>query len=209
VTLGALTQVVFAFVGVGLLLGAYDVGSVVPVVSGLVLFGCGILTFLWMQRRSGLSAIWRRLGTSLPKPAWAARLGGIEPFQHALDRIYADRTAIGWACFWRLAGWFAGAGEIWLCLWFLGVPATWTDAIILESLSQAGRSAAFTVPGAIGVQEAGFLAIGLAVGLDPSTALALGLIRRARDLALGLPALAVWFTLEARRNTALHQDGAR
>ena len=120
-------------------------------------------------------------------------------FQTELERIYADRRRAGWSCFWRLAGWFAGAAEIWLCLWFLGVPARWTDAVILESLSQAGRSAAFTVPGAIGVQEAGIIALGLVLGLDPSTALALGLIRRARDLALGLPALAVWSAIEARR----------
>jgi uncharacterized membrane protein YbhN (UPF0104 family) len=151
----------------------------------------------------------RWAGSFLPKPEWAARLGGVEPFQRALDRIYADRAGVGWACFWRLAGWFAGAGEIWLSLYFLGVPATWTNAVILESLAQAGRSAAFTVPGALGVQEAGFVAIGMAVGLDPTTALALGLIRRGRDLALGLPALAVYSAIEARRSAAVRQDGAR
>jgi hypothetical protein len=50
----------------------------------------------------------------------------------------------------------------------------------------------------------------MVLGLDPSTALALGLIRRARDLALGLPALAVWSGIEARRSTDIaRQDGAR
>jgi uncharacterized membrane protein YbhN (UPF0104 family) len=144
--------------------------------------------------------LWRWVSAILPKQDWAAKLGGIGSFQTELERIYANRGVAGWSCFWRLAGWFAGAAEIWLCLWFLGVPARWTDAVILESLSQAGRSAAFTVPGAIGVQEAGFVALGLVLGLDPSTALALGLIRRARDLALGLPALAVWSAIEARRS---------
>lgn len=209
VTFGALTQMVFALIGVGLLLAAHEVGSVVPVVSGLLLFGSGIFAFYWIQRGRGLGVLWRWVSAVLPKQDWAARLGGMGSFQTELDRIYADRRAAGWSCFWRLAGWFAGAAEIWLCLWFLGVPARWTDAIILESLSQAGRSAAFTVPGAIGVQEAGFVAIGLVLGLDPSTALALGLIRRARDLALGLPALAVWSAIEARRSGAVGQDGAR
>ena len=77
-----------------------------------------------------------------------------------------------------------------------------------KACPRPGRSAAFTVPGAIGVQEAGFVALGLVLGLDPSTALALGLIRRARDLALGLPALAVWSAIEARRSEP-SQDGAR
>jgi putative membrane protein len=210
VTFGALTQMVFALIGLGLLLTAHEVGSVIPVVSGLLLFGLGILGFYWVQRGRGLGMLWRWAGAILPKQEWAAKLGGIGPFQEMLGRIYADRTVAGWSCFWRLAGWFAGAAEIWLCLWFLGVPARWTDAVILESLSQAGRSAAFTVPGAIGVQEAGFVALGLVLGLDPSTALALGLIRRARDLALGLPALAVWSGIEARRSAAaIRQDGAR
>jgi putative membrane protein len=200
VTFGALTQMVFALAGVGLLLAAYEVGSVVPVVSGLLLFGCGIFAFYWIQRRRGLGVLWRWVSAVLPKQDWASKLGGIGSFQTELERIYANRSVAGWSCFWRLAGWFAGAVEIWLCLWFLGVPAHWTDAVILESLSQAGRSAAFTVPGAIGVQEAGFVALGLVLGLDPSTALALGLIRRARDLALGLPALAVWSAIEARRS---------
>jgi putative membrane protein len=210
VTFGALTQVLFALIGLGLLLTAHEVGSVIPVVSGLLLFGCGILGVYWVQRGRGMGMLWRWAGAILPKQEWAAKLGGIGPFQETLERIYADRAVAGWSCFWRLAGWLAGAAEIWLCLWFLGVPARWTDAIILESLSQAGRSAAFTVPGAIGVQEAGFVALGLVLGLDPSTALALGLIRRARDLALGLPALAVWSGVEARRSAAaIRQDGAR
>jgi putative membrane protein len=200
VTFGALTQMFFSLAGVGLLLATHEVGSVVPVVSGLLLFGCGIFAFYWIQRGRGLGVLWRWASAILPKQDWAAKLGGIGSFQTELERIYANRAVAGWSCFWRLGGWFAGAVEIWLCLWFLGVPAHWTDAVILESLSQAGRSAAFTVPGAIGVQEAGFVALGLVLGLDPSTALALGLIRRARDLALGLPALAIWSAIEARRS---------
>jgi putative membrane protein len=200
VTFGALTQMVFALIGVGLLLATHEVGSLVPVVSGLLLFGCGIFAFYWIQRGRGLGVLWRWVSAILPKQDWAAKLGEIGSFQQVLERIYANHGVAGWSCFWRLAGWFAGAVEIWLCLWFLGVPARWTDAVILESLSQAGRSAAFTVPGAIGVQEAGFVALGLVIGLDPSTALALGLIRRTRDLVLGLPALATWSAIEARRS---------
>jgi putative membrane protein len=210
VTFGALTQMLFALIGLGLLLTTHQVGSVIPVLSGLLLFGCGIYAFYWIQRGRGLGMVWRWAGVILPKQEWVVKLGEIGPFQETLERIYADRAVAGWSCFWRLAGWFAGAAEIWLCLWFFGVPVGWTDVIILESLSQAGRSAAFTVPGAIGVQEAGFVALGMVLGLDPSTALALGLIRRARDLALGLPALAVWSGIEARRSAAaIRQDGAR
>src|SRR3954452_2244547 len=40
VTFGAVTQMLCALIGIGLLLASYEVGSVVPVVSGLLLFGC-------------------------------------------------------------------------------------------------------------------------------------------------------------------------
>ena len=55
VTFGALTQMLFALIGIGLLLAAYEVGSVVPVVSGLLLFGCGIFAFYWIQRGADLA----------------------------------------------------------------------------------------------------------------------------------------------------------
>src|SRR3954465_8597768 len=42
---GALTQILFALIGLGLLLTTHQVGSVIPVLSGLLLFGCGIYAF--------------------------------------------------------------------------------------------------------------------------------------------------------------------
>src|SRR5687768_2014445 len=108
VTFGALTQMVFALAGVGLLLATHEVGSVIPVVSGLLLFGCGIFAFYWIQRRRGLGVLWRWVSAILPKQDWAAKLGGIGSFQAELERIYANRRVAGWSCFWRLGGWFAG-----------------------------------------------------------------------------------------------------
>ena len=53
-------------------------------------------------------------------------------------------------------------------------------------------SSAFIVPAAIGVQEGGFVLIGGLLGLAPETALALALMRRARDIIVFTPALLVW-----------------
>jgi hypothetical protein len=55
------------------------------------------------------------------------------------------------------------------------------------------------VPGAIGVQEGGYVVLGPLFGIAPETMLALSLLKRARDLALGVPALLLWQGLEARR----------
>jgi len=63
-------------------------------------------------------------------------------------------------------------------------------------LIQAISSAAFAVPGALGVQEAGFLAIGAAFGIDAPTALALAAARRVRDVIVFFPGLLAWQFLE-------------
>jgi hypothetical protein len=54
------------------------------------------------------------------------------------------------------------------------------------------RSGAFAVPGALGVQEGGFVLLGPLVGVSPETALALALVKRVRELAIGGGGLLVW-----------------
>jgi uncharacterized membrane protein YbhN (UPF0104 family) len=54
------------------------------------------------------------------------------------------------------------------------------------------RNAAFLVPGGLGVQEGGFVLIGALFGVPPKQAIALSLIRRVRDIVLGLPGLVAW-----------------
>ena len=71
--------------------------------------------------------------------------------------------------------------------------------LVLESLGQAVRSADFAVPGVMGVQEGGFLAIGALYGLPAEVSLALSLVKRVPDLALGLPGLLGWLVLETTR----------
>ena len=55
--------------------------------------------------------------------------------------------------------WFLGALEIWRCSPSWGCPSGYPEALVIESLTQAVRGAAFAIPGALGAQEGGFLAI--------------------------------------------------
>ena len=71
----------------------------------------------------------------------------------------------------------------------LGTPVSWANALLLESLGQAIRGAGFAIPGALGVQEAGYLLLGPLAGLPADAALALSLAKRSRELLLGLPGL--------------------
>jgi hypothetical protein len=57
----------------------------------------------------------------------------------------------------------------------------------------------FFVPWSAGVQEGGYLLLASAFAVAPEAALALSLIKRARDLVLGVPALIGWQVIEGRR----------
>jgi putative membrane protein len=103
--------------------------------------------------------------------------------------LYRDRRRIVTSFLANFGGWAVGTAEVWLALHALGHPVGWLDALLLESVGQAIRGAAFAIPGSLGVQEGGYLLLAPLVGLAPDTALALSLVKRARELALGLPGI--------------------
>jgi uncharacterized membrane protein YbhN (UPF0104 family) len=70
---------------------------------------------------------------------------------------------------------------------------------MIEALIQGAASAAFAVPGALGVQEAGFLVFGGMLGLPPEMAAALAVMRRCRDLICYAPGLIAWQAHEGKR----------
>jgi hypothetical protein len=51
----------------------------------------------------------------------------------------------------------------------------------------------------LGVQEGGYLALGAVFGIPPQTALALSLVKRVPDLAIGLPALLAFYLVRIQR----------
>ena len=117
----------------------------------------------------------------------------------SLQTIYADRPAIVVAFSLHELAWLLGALETWITLWLIGVPVSPSEAVILESLTQALRAAAFPVPSALGVQEGGFTVLGALFGIPPEAALALSFVKRVPDLAIGLPGLLAWYWLEMRQ----------
>jgi hypothetical protein len=74
----------------------------------------------------------------------------------------------------------------------LGVDAGPLQAFAVESLGMAARSAGFAVPGALGLQEGGFALAAIAVGLPPGPALALSLVKRLREITVGIIGLTLW-----------------
>jgi putative membrane protein len=119
-----------------------------------------------------------------------------------LADIYARKGAVALSFLLNLAGWLYAAALAAMVLAMIGAPIALWRVVALESLIFALRGAAFVVPGAIGVQEAGYVLLGPLVGLDAEAAVALSLIKRARDVAIGLPSLIAWQIREVRARPA-------
>ena len=102
----------------------------------------------------------------------------------------------------QLAAFVSGSFEIWFALRLFGHPVGWGTALVLESMTQAVRHLAFVVPAGIGVQEAGLVVFGHAIGISGELALALSMTKRMREVLCGLPALLSWQWAEGRRLSA-------
>lgn len=199
-TLGLLTQAVFALLGVALLLASVGVGEqsralLLGSLAALVPLGL----FLVLQQR-GLFRFGAKLVTKVAGgQSWRILAGNARRLDRAVRGLYARKGAVGDCAIARMASWLLGTGETWLTLHLLGAPGGLVDALILESLGYAVRSAAFAVPGALGVQEGGFMLLGGLVGLSPTEALVLSLAKRVREVLLGVPGLLSWLVYEARQ----------
>jgi uncharacterized membrane protein YbhN (UPF0104 family) len=75
---------------------------------------------------------------------------------------------------------------------FLGVSVGFSQALILESLTQAARQFLFIVPAGLGVQEVGLVAVGHVLGIGSDVAIALSLAKRMTRIVFGVPALLAW-----------------
>jgi putative membrane protein len=158
-----------------------------------------LLAVLGFVQRAGLFALLARMFRAMFGTRFERIVGGAFALDRAVRVVYRRRERALACCLWQFVASVVAAGEVWIALHFLGHPIGFLDAVLLEALTQAVASAAFVVPGAIGVQEGGFLVFGSLLGLSPELALALALVRRARDVIIFVPALLAWQVTEGRR----------
>lgn len=202
-TVSVLTQLAFVALGLSLLL-MRSLDPAVLTVTWSVAGGMAILlalmaAFLLLQR-AGMFALVMRIGGALLRSGPGLRLGAkAAEIDRAIRDLYRDKRAFWTAMAWRLADWIVGAGEVWLVMYFLGKPVSIAEALILESLGTGVRSAAFLVPGAIGILEASYVVFGSLFGISAADSLALALAKRVRELLIGLPGLVAWQIAEGRR----------
>jgi putative membrane protein len=200
VAIGAITQVVFTFSGAAaLILGAAPTASARLRFGWLALalgVGVAFAVLLLLVARVGVG----RLLTALPLHLHGRLAERVRAGSAAIDRSLATLRGrprvLAVSATWHLLAWFAQVGETWIVLRMLGRPVPWLAALAIESLAASARGAAFVVPGGIGVQEGALVAVGAAFGVPAPVALALGVIKRGRELVVGAPAIVSWAIAE-------------
>ena len=198
VTVDVCAQLTYTVLGLALLL-QLPIGArfAVPGFIGLAIAIAGIGGFVLAQVRG--AHLLDRLTTKLARDWFDAVAATAGALQSEIQRIYARRSGI-WTCFLvHFAAWIGVATEVWLVLRLMGTPLGFGSILVIESLLYAIRSVAFVVPNAIGIQEGAYIVLGAGFGLTPDVALALSLLKRGRDLLIGIPALLVWQFVEGRR----------
>jgi putative membrane protein len=198
-TLELLSQIVFTLFGLALLLTWYRGPKIGPwLVTGIAVSGLAAAGFILAQRK-GLFRFLERLPEKLDlKWAWTV-LPDAEGIHAGIETIYQHRKRVLTSGAVHLIAWVVGAGEAYVGLYFMGHAIAWSDALILESIAFALRTAAFVIPSRLGIQEGGYILLGAMFGLTPEVALALSLLKRGREIATGLPCLIIWQSVETRR----------
>jgi len=192
----AVTQLVFAAVGISILAGMNldsDVRGAVTVVIAVAV--PALLGFYFVQQPAARRLITAILSRVVGERQWLP-FGAIDALYARLASIYANRSGLLSAGAIHMTIWFFGALEVWLLLAAMGFSSAYPGALAIESLLQAVRGAAFAVPGALGAQEGGLVAICALFGVPANAALAMSLIKRVPDVVFGAPSLVGWQMLE-------------
>ena len=200
ITLGVFVQIGFTLLGLSLIVSVTGhQGFIRPTLIGAVIGVLAIIGFYVVQRLGMFRFIGKMISRLANADDWHSLVHSGQSLDEAIRRQYARRRGVTGCCAWTAASLVLGSGEIWIALHALSLHATVVNAVILQSMVLTIRSAVFPVPGALGVQEGGYVVIGNLLGIPGDAAFALSLIARVRELILGIPGLICWQMIEARR----------
>lgn len=182
-TLGAAVMVLL-----GLLIGSFQLP--LPWLPKLALWLLVALLFWGLsfivshQKKSAFVSLLNLLGKIgigrwIP-PSWKTKAGEID---EVIRGYYEEGhkkliQALGYNCASRLLA----AMEIYLILYFLNIPLSPLDAILLSSLSLLMTVAFFFFPGNLGINEGAFGLIFHFLGLDPAAGVSVELLRKVNSV---------------------------
>jgi putative membrane protein len=195
-TLSVLTIFLFDLIGI-VSFGLHVADGDVLMKLGIgLLASVPIIVILVLLPRLGFFGLVGKLLKKITPQKWGDVAVSSQRVDKAIMLLYRRPKRILAASALIFISWVAGALHIYIAAAALGIDLSWWEAVMLEALVQAVSSAAFAIPGALGALEFAYLFFGGLVGIAKPEALALALMRRARDLIIYLPALLVWQGME-------------
>jgi putative membrane protein len=198
-TVEAVTQFLFTLAGFAVLAAFGRANACAPWVEwALLTMAAGLLGFIVAQR-AGLLRIIEFVAGLLSRVFPGLPADAVRGLHRELMRLHENRTLVARVSALHLLAWLLGTAEAWLVLRVMGRPIPMAEAFVVESLGMAARSAGFAVPGALGVQEAGFIMVCGLFAIPADIAIALSMAKRARELWVGIPGLMLWQWSEVRR----------
>jgi glycosyltransferase 2 family protein len=180
------SQSLFIVVGVAALYVRWDrrgIGTGVVALL-LVILAAFTMALVRLQRRAPVTTVWRWVRRLAPRSRLVARLeASAQAIDSRLAQFYRLEGPAFWeASSWHFSGWMLGAGEVFWIMYLIGAPVGWLDALIIEALSQPIRAASIVIPGGLGTQEWGGVALCRLLGMSEDEAATLWLLKRGREL---------------------------
>lgn len=198
VTTEMVGQIAYTALGLGLLLWLRPSTTLaVPVALGIAVAVFTAIAFVAFQRRG--AGFFDRVALRMARDWLSSVAAGAEAVQAEIHAIHRRPRGLWSSFLLHLFAWLWTGAESWLALRLMGATLEISAVLAIESLVYAIRSAAFVVPNAIGVQEGAYVMLGATFGLPPDFALGLSLLKRGRDLVIGVAPLLVWQIFESKR----------
>jgi putative membrane protein len=201
------TQAILVALGIGALLLRFGYTRTAPLAIGGLLFLAGVFALVLVRAQQlGAAAVFARwIAWFLPERLAHRLHVTANTLDSRLATVYEHaRLPLLIATGWHMLAWLSSAAEVWVVLRLLQASVPWRDALIIEGLAQPIRATGLLVPGALGTQEGGGVAVCRWLGVPPAAALALWLVRRARETLFDVVGLVY---LAARRSRRMTRNG--
>jgi putative membrane protein len=199
-TLGIFVQAAFTIIGLTLLVRATGKTSFVgPTLFGVVIALVAFAGFFIAQRFGMFGFISRLISKMARSSDWRSLVEGGQKLDETVRALYARTRGLIACALATIVSLTVASGEVWIAMLAMDLKPSFLHAFILQSMAYTIRSAAFAVPGGLGVQEGGYVFVGSLLGIPGDAAFALSLIARMRELGVGIPGLVLWQFVEGRR----------
>jgi len=193
-TLALLAQVLFTLPGLWHLWQLNET-AIARVAGGVVVSVLPLALLIGAQHQGAIKG-----GTALAARFGLARLVADEAQDHPLwvrlSMLYRRLPLAGSVTAAHVLAWTLRAGETYIALRLMGQEIGVLDAIMIEGLLSAARTLGFLLPAGLGIQEGALLLLCGWAGVPGHVALALALVKRARELGVCVPGLVTWAVLE-------------